>query len=191
MDRRQEKTRASIFTAFMQLLEEKDYARISVREIIDAANVGRSTFYAHFADKDALLEALSSSLFDHALSAAIHHDHSHTGSKTEPALLHVLYHLQEDDRGMKALLAKDSSGTALRYFTKGVERLVANTGLIKAAPTSVTPSYAAHFVARSYVDAVDHWLGSGAVEGPETVYRMWWAMVAPAITERPAGGESV
>lgn len=181
MDRRQEKTRAAIFGAFMRLLEEKDYARITVREIIDEANVGRTTFYAHFADKDALLEALCSQLFDHALQAAARHDHSHSGRPTEPALLHVLYHLQEDDRGMRALLAKDTSGAALRYFSSGVEELVSATGIVRRVPDGVTPDYATHFVARSYVDAVDHWLAAGATEAPEDVYRMWWTMASPAI----------
>lgn len=181
MDRRQAKTRAAIFDAFMALLEQKDYAHITVREIIDAANVGRSTFYAHFSDKDALLEALCTSLFDHALSAATRHDHSHSGNAAEPPLLHVLYHLKEDDRGMRALLAKDTSGAALRYFSRGVERLVAAIGIVRYVPDGVTSAYAVHFVARSYVDAADHWLQNGATESPENVYRMWWAMVAPAI----------
>lgn len=181
MDRRQERTRALIFDAFMGLLEEKDYARITVREIIDKANIGRTTFYAHFADKDALLEALCSQLFEHALKAAAGHDHSHSGSRSEPALLHVLYHLQEDDRGMRALLAKDTSGHALRYFSDGVERLIMRLGIVKSIPEGVTPAYAVHFVARSYVDAVDHWLAQGAEETPERTYRMWWAMVAPTV----------
>lgn len=185
MDRRQARTRTAIFEAFMALLEQKDYARITVREVIDAANVGRSTFYAHFADKDALLEALCSQLFDHALSAALHHDHSHSGNASEPALLHVLYHLKDDDRGMRALLAKDTSGAALRYFTRGVEGLVGETGVVRRVPQGVTSAYAVHFVARSYVDAVDRWLHDGAQEAPQDVHRRWWAMVAPAVDAEP------
>jgi AcrR family transcriptional regulator len=43
--------------ALIGLAREKPYSSIAVKEILDRANVGRSTFYTHFHDKDDLLES--------------------------------------------------------------------------------------------------------------------------------------
>jgi AcrR family transcriptional regulator len=56
-DRRALRTRQSLHQALIRLILERDYDEITVGDITDAANVGRSTFYAHFTDKDDLLRS--------------------------------------------------------------------------------------------------------------------------------------
>jgi AcrR family transcriptional regulator len=53
-DRRITRTRENLFHAILTLMLEKRYDDITVQDIIDRANVGRSTFYAHFQDKEDL-----------------------------------------------------------------------------------------------------------------------------------------
>ena len=55
-DRRVQKTRALLHGALVSLVHEKPYDDIVVKEILARADVGRSTFYAHYRDKDELLE---------------------------------------------------------------------------------------------------------------------------------------
>jgi AcrR family transcriptional regulator len=57
VDRRVQRTKASLHDALIGLAREKPYPSIAVKEILDRANVGRSTFYTHFRDKDDLLES--------------------------------------------------------------------------------------------------------------------------------------
>jgi len=54
-DRRVLRTKASLRSALIDLAHEKPYDSIAVKEILDRANVGRSTFYTHFQDKHELL----------------------------------------------------------------------------------------------------------------------------------------
>jgi AcrR family transcriptional regulator len=58
LDRRQKRTRQAIFNAFSQLLSKYNYNQISVQQIIDTANIGRTTFYSHYETKESLLEDL-------------------------------------------------------------------------------------------------------------------------------------
>ena len=55
MDRRTLRTRQALHQALFRLVLERGYDQTSVADIADTANVGRSTFYAHFTDKDDLL----------------------------------------------------------------------------------------------------------------------------------------
>lgn len=54
-DRRTQKTRKALSDALISLMFEKSYESIVVQDILDRANVGRSTFYTHFRDRDELL----------------------------------------------------------------------------------------------------------------------------------------
>jgi AcrR family transcriptional regulator len=54
-DRRVQRTRKLLQDALIAMVIEKGYEATTVQDIIDRANVGRATFYAHFADKQTLL----------------------------------------------------------------------------------------------------------------------------------------
>jgi AcrR family transcriptional regulator len=51
-DARAVRTRDALASALIRLMDGRDYNEISVQDICDRAQIGRSTFYAHFQDKD-------------------------------------------------------------------------------------------------------------------------------------------
>lgn len=57
MDRRSTKTREFLIKALEQLIQTKDFEKLTIAQITEAANVNRATFYAHFLDKYDLLDA--------------------------------------------------------------------------------------------------------------------------------------
>ena len=58
LDPRIRRTRQLLQEALRELLRKKEFDKISVQEISDAATLNRATFYAHYVDKFALLEEL-------------------------------------------------------------------------------------------------------------------------------------
>lgn len=63
-DRRSQRTRNLINSAMMELLREKRYDAITVQDILDRSEIGRSTFYAHYFDKEDVLASLSEQMLE-------------------------------------------------------------------------------------------------------------------------------
>jgi AcrR family transcriptional regulator len=57
VDRRVRRTRDAIHRAFIGLMQERGYDGVTVTDIIERADIGRSTFYAHYTDKRDVLHA--------------------------------------------------------------------------------------------------------------------------------------
>src|SRR5258707_4389090 len=55
IDRRVARTQRTLHEALIRLIKRKGYAALTVQEIIDEADIGRATFYAHYRGKDDLL----------------------------------------------------------------------------------------------------------------------------------------
>jgi AcrR family transcriptional regulator len=69
LDPRIRRTRLLLQQALGKLLETKEFDRISVQDIAEAATVNRATFYDHYTDKFALLECLVGTRFGELLAA--------------------------------------------------------------------------------------------------------------------------
>ncbi len=115
MDRRQKKTRNAIFKAFSRLLEKKKYENITVQEIIDEANVGRSTFYSHFETKDYLLKSMCSDIFDHIFKGddpSCKPEYNTLQGK----LAHILWHLNDHKSDVLGILLSESADIFMKYI---------------------------------------------------------------------------
>jgi AcrR family transcriptional regulator len=69
IDPRVRRTRQMLFRAFQELLAEKTFDQISVQDLADRSTLNRATFYDHFTDKFALLEAMIGERFSALIDA--------------------------------------------------------------------------------------------------------------------------
>lgn len=103
VDLRVIKTRETIEGAFVRLLRDKPFERVTVQDILDEARVNRKTFYKHYADKYALADLLierQRNLFAAALEERFAVDERESAF---PAALREFYRKMHDNRD--ALLA--------------------------------------------------------------------------------------
>ena len=187
MDRRQQKTQQAIFEAFSRLLARKPYHRITVQEIIDEANVGRATFYAHFETKDYLLKALCRELFDHIIDSA-RNSQSHCdvvgGQPPRSVFLHLLLHLQKNDHNILGLLTGQNNELFLRYFKGNLQDLAA-AEFSGRHPDGLPEDFWVNHVTASFVETVNWWLRNGHRESPEILNSYFLATIEPLLP-RPA-----
>ncbi len=137
MDKRVIKTRTAIFEAFKELLQEKDYSRISVQDIIKKANIGRSTFYCHFNTKDEVLKSLCKDIFHHVLSESKvkekTHDYSNGKYTFKDVITHILYHIKEIEEYILLSNEKEENNILITCFETNIAKIfkkdVINTDL--------------------------------------------------------------
>lgn len=178
MDKRQQKTRKSIFEAFSLLLNKKSYNQITVQEIIDLANIGRSTFYAHFETKEELLNSMCNQIFGHifseVLSAEKNHDFSNGNKTLSDKLTHLLYHLKEQQTDFISLLSGESSDIFMHYFKIYLEQLFSEYEL--TSNLHIPKDFIINHYVSSFAEAVKWWVHENMDSEPEKVAAYYAAL---------------
>lgn len=175
MDRRQRKTREAIFRAFTQLLSGKDFNQITVGEIIERADIGRATFYAHFETKDYLLKEFCEELFCHIFdteSKTTHgHNHIFSCEGSESVFLHLFQHLKRNDNNILVLLSSQNNELFLRYFRDNLETLVESqiNSFDAGKRASIPEAFWKNHITSTFVETVRWWIGNGMKESPQEI----------------------
>ena len=160
MDRRQLKTRKAVYAAFTELLKEKPYSSITVQDIIDAADIGRSTFYAHFETKEDLLNVLCNEIFEHVFSEHLTgertHDFSKEGNNILAELEHILYHLQENRGFISVVISSESGEVFMGYFREHLAQVFERE--TDRVPANVPRSYYLNHLVCGFADTVRWWM---------------------------------
>ena len=167
-DRRTRRTRQLLRDAFMALLKEKRYEDISVQDIIERADVARSTFYVHYVDKEDLLVGrwgvFASNLGVHANGLKPEEDQGHAVLST----LGWFQHIQAQADLLK-IISKDP---AMDLAMKTLHGILLDDMRIRIQGhlpenASIPPSLAAEYLAGSLMTLLKWWVRQGMSYPPE------------------------
>lgn len=175
MDRRQRKSREAIFGALTRLLMKKDFRHITVGEIIEQADVGRATFYAHFETKEFLLKELCRELFCHIFDGGTHR-HVFSCDAPDSVFLHLFRHLQSNDHQILRLLCGGQE-LFVQYFRAGLEEMAAQH-LPKPERFSDLPDRLWQgYVTSTFIETLRWWADNGLQETPEAITGCFYSLL--------------
>jgi AcrR family transcriptional regulator len=179
-DRRSQRTRQALGDAFVELLMEKGYDALSIKDVIERANVGRSTFYSHYAGKDELFVGQLNRLME-LLSEHIPHEHTE-GNPFFPSL-GLFQHIKQQQK-LYRILAWGSGVDVLtkhlqKSMTEKIEQRLLQDGQIYEIPTPII----ANFLAGSFLSLVKWWLDNKMIYSPEQMDVMFQKLALAGIVQ--------
>jgi AcrR family transcriptional regulator len=137
-DRRVARTRHLLEQALLALIQERGFEAVTVQDIIDRANVGRSTFYAHFVDREDLLIKAMDPFSAHLKERQRKALRERAGSDRDAfAFTRELFSHAESHRGVfRAIVGKQSAVILQRHFQRMQADLVREEVKAMLAPAT-------------------------------------------------------
>lgn len=180
-DRRVQRTRDALLHALMTLMEERGWDEIDVLSLCERANVGRSTFYQHFPNKEELLKRSLDGLRDWLMRSVTP---GATGGEPLGFVLGLLTHVHEQRKVFKALVGRRSGQYVQERFRELLVELVqANTTRGKARDWQ--DSALAHYLAGALFELMVWWLASNRPQRPEDIavaFKRWSASASDPVS---------
>ncbi len=175
-DRRSRRTRKLITTAILELMREKRYDAIAVQDLLDRSGIGRSTFYAHFDNKDDALAAMMAEQLPHW----------GMGKDILPSL-ELFRHLSEQPEEHAQLFRTMRSHAGDPMWEAATALLSKNTeeALVAACAGKGPPSVPLPLVAEYLAGALKHlltwWVAAEMPYTPEEMDRFFKQLALPGV----------
>jgi len=162
IDRRTERTRQALLTAFRALVLECPYDTLAVGDIVERANVGRSTFYEHYDGKDALLSESVGGPF-RSLAAIV------GLAELPPGLIGTIGHFRDNQRISRTLLGGPSRAVLNRCLADLIEERLGVLGRQAPAVPIIPDALAALHLAAGQLALIENWLTAQHACKPELI----------------------
>jgi AcrR family transcriptional regulator len=175
-DRRVQRTHRLLTEALVELILERGWDAVSVQELCERADVGRATFYTHFADKEDLLvgglDALGAFIRKQAPIAS--------GSKPLAFARGIIDHAEEQRRLFRAVVGKRSGQIVQNHFRQLLIRLV-REDLEYLAPGHPRLDVTVRYVAGAFFELLSFWLEARTELGPEELETEFHRLTQPVL----------
>jgi AcrR family transcriptional regulator len=167
-DRRSQRTRHLVGEAFVQLLREKGYSAITVSDIIERADIGRSTFYSHYQDKDDLFVAQ----LDRVIEALNRHMPTQGEIPYFPSL-GLFRHVGEEYELYKSIVWTPGIDLFIKHLQDSLSHRIEQGFQESGNKYEIPIPIMANFMAGSFLTLLKWWLENKMVYSPEEMDGMF------------------
>ncbi|MED1203952.1 TetR/AcrR family transcriptional regulator [Heyndrickxia acidicola] len=177
------RTKKSIREALVQLIEEKGFEAITVKDITTNAKINRGTFYSHYKDKYDLIAKCEEEFMNELEEKIIKNVPNiiadlgtNTPNTTSFTILVPFFEYLNRNRGfMKAVLGPKgdlSFQTKLKEFMWKTLFKTNKNPIVKQENLLVPPEYLVSYIASAHIGVIQQWLNNDRKESPQEIARI-------------------
>ncbi|MDR3573467.1 MAG: TetR/AcrR family transcriptional regulator [Anaerolineaceae bacterium] len=187
-DRRILRTRKLLEEALITLIQEKDYAEITIQDIADRADVNRVTFYLHYRDKQELLENSADTIFNDLMAKINPLTGENFRLDIPPESMTLVYSfIAENARFYRIVLGENGIPFLVNRLRKYLAELTIQRYQMVTSPDSKRPiplEIVAQYAAGSIIGLISWWLENDMPIPPDqfahqtlllTAYGTYWS----------------
>lgn len=169
-DRRIRRTQKLLKDSLIQLMKEKEFKNISVKDITDRADLNRGTFYLHYTDTYHLLQQMENEVLEDFQEMINCYGHSFKRDTMLPVLTPILNYIEENTQICKILF----ENSAANDFVDRFHQLIRQNGFVIIKDTfpdadDTVVSCFFEFVTYGLIGLLKQWIDTGMVQSRENM----------------------
>jgi AcrR family transcriptional regulator len=180
-DRRSQRTYRLVSSAFAELLVEKPYEEILVQDILDRADIGRTTFYAHYFDKEDVLGSIVEQELE-LLTSQI--SHAAAKQRVVPSLELFEHAYHSENQQFRALMrsrAGEFLWEALQAaLCRAIESALSTLCAEKRSPPIPLP-VVSQYLAGAFLTLLKWWVAADMPYSPERMESIFQQLALPGV----------
>ena len=161
-DRRAQRTRELLQKALIELITEREYDAITIQDIVDRANIGRTTFYLHYNNKDELCMSCHETIVGKFHLGPLHPltREELLSTETPPEMASAYQHLEKERAFLYPIFQSKDSLLILRQIRdRSAREIEANLRTAFAEAESIIPlDMLANYLAGAQIALMQWWL---------------------------------
>lgn len=166
LDRRKKYTRMVLKDSLLELLNEKPFSAITVKEICGLADINRSTFYAHYEDQFSLLETIENDIVADLEEHLQVYNLCEEENDIQMTVKLIEYFGAKKDE-LEVLLKRDGESSFEKKIMIVAQQFLINEWIETNQISAESSAYLSMFIISGSVQVIKMWLLSGMKESPK------------------------